>query len=106
MGVPVVGRELEWAAVGSLLDRAVERGPSGLVLWGEAGIGKSTIWQAAVDEARRRAFTLMSCRPAEPELRLSYSGLADLLVEIDEAVMEGLPHPQRRALDTALLRGG
>jgi hypothetical protein len=36
---------------------------------------------------------------------LTYAGLTDLLVRVDETVLDDLPVPQRRALDAALLRG-
>ena len=47
----MVGRDAELAAVGRFLDRL--RGePSALLVEGEAGIGKTTIWLAAIDERR------------------------------------------------------
>lgn len=76
-----------------------------LVLAGEAGIGKTTLWRHGVGRARDRGFTALVCRPAAAEVRLSYAGLADLLIDIDPAVCAALPGPQRRALDAALLRG-
>jgi hypothetical protein len=39
-------------------------------------------------------------------MRLSYSGLADLLVDVDRTALDGLAAPQRSAIDAALLRGG
>jgi ATP-dependent Clp protease ATP-binding subunit ClpA len=44
---PVVGRERELAAVRAFL----ERGRDVLVLEGEAGIGKTTVWQAGLEAA-------------------------------------------------------
>ena len=49
----VVGREQELAAVAAFLDEAGEL-PAALVLEGEAGIGKSTLWRAGVEHARER----------------------------------------------------
>src|SRR5215218_6969184 len=46
----IVGREREIAAVMSFLE-AVERGPRALVLEGEAGVGKSTVWLEGVESA-------------------------------------------------------
>jgi DNA-binding CsgD family transcriptional regulator len=99
-----VGREGELAAVQQLLDD-VGAGPATLVLWGEAGIGKTTIWTAGVVAAGLRGDAVLQCRPAVAELRLTYAGLMDLLVHVDETVFDDLPVPQRRALDAALLRG-
>jgi hypothetical protein len=87
----------------SLLDN-VGSGPAWLRAWGEAGIGKTTILQMGISEARERGYSALASSPAEAELRLSYSGLTDLLDNVDEAVFETLPDPQRRALEAALLR--
>jgi hypothetical protein len=43
-------------------------------------------------------------RPSEAEARLSFAGLADLLDEVGEGPLAGLPAPQRRALEVALVR--
>ena len=100
----IVGRDGELAVVRDVLD-GVGDGPATLALWGDTGIGKSTIWEAAVAQARRRGFTVLASRPAAPEVHLSYAGLADLLADVDAEVVAGLPVPQQRALDAALLRG-
>jgi hypothetical protein len=76
-----------------------------LALWGEPGIGKSTIWTAGVLAARSQGYAVFQCRPAIAELRLTYAGLTDLLAHVDATVLDDLPGPQRRALDAALLRG-
>jgi DNA-binding CsgD family transcriptional regulator len=47
---------------------------------------------------------VLRCRPVESEGRLAYAGLADLLAEVPDSAMAGLPAPQRRALEVALLR--
>lgn len=100
----ILGREAEQAAVQDLLD-GVGSGPATLALWGEAGIGKTTIWAAGVDAGGSLGFTTFQCRPAIAELRLTYAGLTDLLARLDEAVLDDLPGLQRQALNAALLRG-
>lgn len=104
MAGAVFGREAEQAAVQELL-ASVGAGPATLALWGEPGIGKSTIWTAGVLAAGSQGYAVFQCRPAIAELRLTYAGLMDLLVHVDGTVLDGLPGPQRRALDAALLRG-
>jgi hypothetical protein len=42
-----------------------EEGPAALVIDGEAGIGKSTLWLAGVDLAREAGMRVLSLRPAE-----------------------------------------
>ena len=43
----VVGRERELASAADFL-RELERGPAALVIYGEAGIGKTTLWREDV----------------------------------------------------------
>jgi DNA-binding CsgD family transcriptional regulator len=98
----VVARGRELDAVAAFLD-AVPSGPSGLVLEGEAGIGKTTVWTAGVAEAGVRSYLVLSSRPAESEAALSFAGLADLLDGVLERVLAELPLPQQDALQVALL---
>ncbi len=101
----VVGRGAELAAVEPFLDRAA-LGLAALVVEGEAGIGKTTVWQAVADAARARGWRLLSSRPARSEQAMTLGGLIDLLGEVDEEAVGRLPGPQRDALAIALLRAG
>ena len=98
------GREQEHGAVVRLLDEA-EQLPGAAVLWGEAGIGKTTLWLAAIEAASARGFRVLSARPSEAETRFSFAGLADLLGPSAGEVVSELPPVQRRALESALLLG-
>jgi DNA-binding CsgD family transcriptional regulator len=75
-----------------------------LVVCGEPGIGKSTVWQAGADLARSRGFAVWSTRASEAEAQLSYAGLADLVEDAGPGMLAGLPPPQRRALEVAVRR--
>ena len=75
-----------------------------LVIEGEAGIGKTTLWLGALEEAHERGFRVLSARAGQAESGLAFAVLADLLVGIEPAVLDGLPHLQRVALDRVLLR--
>jgi predicted ATPase len=99
----VVGRERELSLAEEFLDSAEEHFAV-LVLEGEPGIGKTTVWREGIRRAEERSFLVLTCRPAETEAKLSLSALADLLEPVPEAAFSGLPKPQRRALDVALLR--
>ena len=97
----LVGREEELAAIVGFLEAARD-GPSALLLEGEAGIGKSTLWSAGVAAARESRFCVLTARPAPAEAALSYAGLADLMDgHLD--VLGELPEPQRHALEVVLL---
>ena len=62
----LVGREVQLAAIHEVMTSVLE-GPSGVLLHGEIGIGKSRLWTAAVDAARQREWTVLQCRPIESE---------------------------------------
>ena len=79
-------------------------GPSALVVEGEAGIGKTTVWLAGLERAQELGFRVLSARATEVESVLPYSGLAALLGGLDEAVFADLPPLQRLAIDRVLLR--
>ena len=98
------GREEEHAALVRLLDEP-ERLPGAVVLWGEAGIGKTTLWQAAIEAASERGYRVLAARPSAVETRFSFAGLADLLGPGAAEVVSELPPVQRRALEAALLLG-
>jgi hypothetical protein len=98
----ILGRDVELAAIASWFDRLVA-GPVALVLEGEAGIGKTTLWEAGVAAARRRGVPVLACRPVEAEATLSFAALGDLLDRVLDEVLGALPGPQGRALEVALL---
>ncbi|MET0451039.1 MAG: AAA family ATPase [Mycobacterium sp.] len=98
-----LGRSAETQVVTRFLAPDFTR-PAALVVEGEPGIGKTTLWLAGVEQARVNGFHVLLARPAAAESALSYSSLADLLGGVDTAILSELPDPQRRALDHILLR--
>lgn len=102
MGAPrLVGRLDELREIAGMLDDR-DAGTRALLVEGPAGIGKTALWRATVDEAQRRSLRVLSCRPAEAESALPFASLADLLRDVGDDV--DLPEPQRHALDVALRR--
>jgi ATP/maltotriose-dependent transcriptional regulator MalT len=99
----VVSRDVESRAVGEFL-ASVTSGPSALVVEGAAGIGKTTVWLAALERALVGGFRVLSTRATEAESVLAYTSLAALLDELDDAAFAELPAPQRLAIDRVLLR--
>jgi len=57
----IVGRDAELASIESWLDAP---GGRTLLIEGEPGIGKTTVWRAAVDQARARGFRTITCSAA------------------------------------------
>ena len=97
----LVGREHELAAIAEFLE--ADAAACAVVIEGEPGIGKTTVWEAAVTAAAERGFQPLRARPGGSEAKLAFSGLADLLGEALPGVLSELPRPQRRALEIALL---
>ena len=97
----LVGRERELAAIAEFLK--TDTVACAVVIEGEPGIGKTTVWEAAVSSALERGFRPLRARPGDSEAKLAFSGLADLLGEALPDVLIELPPPQRRALKIALL---
>jgi DNA-binding CsgD family transcriptional regulator len=101
----VVGRESEIDSVHDFLE-AVPGGPIALLIEGEIGIGKTTLWRGGVAEAGERGLQVLTSRPVEAEIALPFAALGDLLGDVADAALGRLPDPQREALEVALLRAG
>lgn len=98
--IELVGRDQELAELDALLEDPIV---TALLLEGEPGIGKTTLWRHCVERARERGLTVLTARPGAAEAELGFSGLADLLAGELEHTLARLPDPQRRALEVALL---
>src|SRR5258708_33476250 len=96
----LVGRDAEMALLDKVLVEAAEHGGSVLVT-GAAGIGKTSLLDAAAADARGRGYKVLAVTGLESEADLPYAGLHQLL----QAVLPSagaLPGPQKNALLTAL----
>jgi DNA-binding CsgD family transcriptional regulator len=98
----IVGREQELQALDAFLATR-DALPAALMLEGEAGIGKTTLWEEGIARGERSGFRVLACRPAGAEVRLSFAALGDLLENALDDALPALPPPQRRALEVALL---
>jgi MoxR-like ATPase len=98
-------RQKESHAVRAFLDQA-SSGPAGMVVEGEAGIGKTTFLLHVAEEAATRGFRVLSTAGALTEARYAYAAVADLLDSVDSNVLADLPAVQRRALERVLLLVG
>ena len=72
----VVGREAELAVLREFAGAGARN--RALVLAGEAGIGKTTLWEAGIELARDRGLRVLPARPSGAEARLSFAALIDL----------------------------
>jgi ABC-type transport system involved in cytochrome c biogenesis ATPase subunit len=101
MEVELIGRDEELLGVERFLE-AVPHGPRALLIEGEAGAGKTALWEAALGLAAEAGARVITARPTEAETSYAHAALGDLLGGAPEA-LEELPQPQRRALEIALL---
>jgi DNA-binding CsgD family transcriptional regulator len=96
----IVGRDAELAQIDEFLSSPTRA----LVLEGEAGIGKTTLWCRGLDRAETLGFKVLTCAAVGSEAQLAYTGLRDLLAHTFGDAASALPAPQRHALNVALLR--
>jgi DNA-binding NarL/FixJ family response regulator len=101
VGTEIVGRDDELRAISSFVERSPPAGV--LLVEGEPGIGKTTLWRAGVEAAEGQSLGVLRASPAEKEASFSYSVLSDLLANVPRDVFAVLPGPQRRGLEIALL---
>jgi DNA-binding CsgD family transcriptional regulator len=99
----IVGRRRELGAIEAFLGR-VSDGAAALAVSGPAGIGKTTVWEAGVALAGAQGRRVLEARPAGVEASLSFAGLCDLFASVEDAALDPLPAPQRRAFAAAILR--
>jgi DNA-binding CsgD family transcriptional regulator len=101
MAAEVIGRREELLALEAFLE-AVPAGGQALLLEGDAGIGKTALWQEGNRLACERGFRPLTARPAHSETQVAFATVGDLFAPV---VKETLPQTpvQRRALETALL---
>ena len=103
MATEVIGRRAELETGRAFLD-SLGAGPATLRIEGEAGIGKTALFDALVTEAERRGWRTLRVRATEAEVDLAFAGLDQLLAGLPATAFAGLAPPLRRAIDIALLR--
>ena len=99
---PILGREEQLKVLEEFIHQG--RPKRGLVLHGEAGIGKTTLWKAGIGLARDHGLRVLSARASDTETTLSFASVSDLFDGVDLGLLIDLPAPQRQALEVALHR--
>jgi DNA-binding NarL/FixJ family response regulator len=102
MAVEIIGRREELLAFDEFLE-ALPAGGRALLFEGDAGIGKTALWQEANRIARERGFRVLTARSAPSEAQVAFATMGDLLAPAVEETLPQLVPVQRRALETALL---
>lgn len=97
----ILGRAAEIAVIEDFLEGRAG-GARVLVLEGEPGIGKTTLWRWAAANAENHGLSVLRAQPTEAEQELAFATLGDILAGVHDEI-GALPEPQRRALRIALL---
>ncbi|GAT69475.1 AAA family ATPase [Planomonospora sp. ID91781] len=99
------GRASEQAAIEKLLEAARAGHSGGLVLRGEAGIGKSALLDWAAEHCAGLGVRILRATGIETEADLAFAGLIQLLWPVQDH-LGALPAPQADALRAVLGSGG
>jgi predicted ATPase len=103
MAEAIVGRAAEPNDVVELLEDDTG-GMRALVLQGEAGIGKTTVWREGVERACALPLPTLTAQPAQAESLLPFAALGDLLGPVLDERLPALAAPLRAVLEIALQR--
>jgi DNA-binding SARP family transcriptional activator len=74
--IPLVGRRHEWAQLQAAWRRARQSGPQLVILWGEAGIGKTRLAEELFNWVQRLGYSVASTRCYTAEGDLPYAPIA------------------------------
>src|SRR5918995_3683980 len=99
----LVAREAELAAIAAVLDSDATS-VRALVLEGEPGVGKTSLWEQGVTGGHERGMRVLVARASESETGLPFAGLIDLLDGVSSDELASVPAPQLHALEVALYR--
>src|SRR4051812_19028518 len=77
MANEIIGRRDELLALESFLEAAPAGGQS-VLIEGDAGIGKTVLWQEALRIAGDRDFCVLRSRPTQSEAQVAFAAVGDL----------------------------
>ena len=97
----IIGRRKELQALARFVD-VIPAGGSALLLEGDAGIGKTALWQEGTAAARRSDACVLAARAGQAETQIAFATVGDLFAPTLDETLPRLPSVQRRALEIAL----
>ncbi len=101
MSEQLIGRSSEQRTLERAVETMRER-PCAVVLEGDAGIGKTSLWDHARKRADRCGIRVLVARWASSESAYTFAVLGDLLAPVLDQTLADLVPPQRHALQVAL----
>src|SRR3569832_1270417 len=95
----VIGREGELDVIVAWLEAAP--GPRAAVVHGAPGIGKTVLWESAVDRARATRIRVLLHRSVQAEAGFAFAALTDQQKPDNTEDADSLAAPRRKALEVA-----
>jgi DNA-binding NarL/FixJ family response regulator len=102
MAYEVVGRSDELLALAAFVEDLPSTGQA-LLLEGDAGIGKTSLWHEGLRLADERHLRVLRSRSSPSETRIAFATIGDLFSPVVDEILPKLVPLQRRALESALL---
>jgi DNA-binding CsgD family transcriptional regulator len=102
MAEQIVGRRGELVALAEFVG-GLPAGGSALLFEGDAGIGKTALWQEGTRLAREGGVRVLTARATESELQTSFATVTDLFAPALKDTLPRLVPLQRLALEVAFL---
>jgi DNA-binding CsgD family transcriptional regulator len=96
----IVGRDHERRLLSGLVD-SLNSGGGGVMIFGEPGMGKTSLLTFVADRARHQGVSVHLLHGIESEAELPFAAITDLLWPLQEH-LTGLPAIQREALEVRL----
>ena len=87
-GAAPIGRDDVLGRLRQAVDGAMAGRGLAVLLTGEAGIGKTTLWSAATEQARDIGYCVLPARAGQAESAMEYAAVADLLGDVETAARE------------------
>ena len=102
MADQVIGRRDELLALAAFVEAVPDTGQA-LALEGEAGIGKTALWQEGLRLASASGIRVLKSRSSPSETQIAFATIGDLFAPVVDETLPLLVPVQRRALESALL---
>ena len=106
VGIALVGRRAEMTALGAALERAEEGKPTGVLLAGDAGVGKSRLVAETVERAGTAGYAVLTGRCLDSSASLPYLPFTEVVGQLVASRPEQLTaHPELSRLLPGHLSG-
>ena len=102
MAEEVIARRNELHAIATFV-ADIPAGGHAMLISGDAGIGKTTLWRAGLQQAEGNGLRILVSRTSPSETQTAFACIGDLFARVVDETSPALPPVQRHALEGALL---